>query len=167
MLIQMKEVVNLTLINVIILAVVCLIAVAGFVVVAFLVAQPFLKSIASTRAMEAQNEKYKLFTNISPEAMHASINDYVDKTVSQYIVYKFMSKKQTYIRENEVENIVLDITKLISLDISELYIFYIKMISDVHDDEGLLRYIRGKVRNSVVESVSSYNSAAIPAEERK
>ena len=157
----------MTLTNTIILAVVCLIAVAGFVVTAFLVVNPFLKSIAATRAIEAQNEKYKLFINISPEAMRASVDEYVDNIVSKYIVYKYVSKKETYIRETEVDNIVKDITKLITVDISELYVFYIKMIADVHNDEGLLRYINGKVRNSVVQSVSSYNSAAIPAEEPK
>lgn len=147
------------LINTIIICSTILAFIAAIVVIAFLIIKPYFTSIAASKANEVQNEKYKLFTTISPEAVQVSIDTYVDNIVSKYIVFKFVSKKKGYINDQETDAMVKDITKMISLDISELYIFYIRMVADIHDDDGLLRYIHGKVRNAVVDNVSKYNSA--------
>ena len=47
--------------------------------------------------------------------------------------------------------------KKISLEISDLYIFYIKILVSIQDDNDLLAYIDRKVKQHVLEFVTDYN----------
>ena len=56
---------------------------------------------------------------------------------------------------------VRDLTKFISLDISELYTYYISLITDIDDEESLVKYIHSRVMNISVEAVLSFNNSNI------
>ena len=79
------------------------------------------------------------------------------------IVYKFVSKKVTYIKHEEVNIMVNDITKLIAVEISELYVFYIKMIREISTDEDLISFIHTRVQNACIDHVSTFNKTLEPS----
>ena len=110
---------------------------------------------------EIKNKKYELFKTIDTEAMNKVIDDYFDQYINRYIAYKFLSKKQMYIKSEEMENMIKDLTKLIYIQISELYIFYISMNQSISNDDDLLEYIHTKVQNMCIESTMNYNSSMI------
>ena len=64
-----------------------------------------------------------------------------------------------YIKSEEAEKMVNDITKLICIQISELYVFYITMLYSISDDEDLVQYIHNKVENTCIEAITNYNSS--------
>lgn len=148
-------------IDVLMICITILLAVAAVVVIAFLVVKPYLERVNSINEMHIINEKYALFNSIDSDSIGEKLDKYFSEYVNRYIVYKFVSKKITYIKDNEVETMVSDLTKFIAVDISELYIFYIKMSTSITDQDSLLLYIRNKVRAEVVDVVSSYNKANI------
>jgi hypothetical protein len=95
---------------------------------------------------------------LDPKAIDTEINDFLSKYVREYIVNKFMVKQINFIRSDEANIMSRDITKLVMIDISDLYIFYIKMIESISDDDDLIAYINRRVKRIVIEEVSHYNS---------
>ena len=89
---------------------------------------PYLNKKNEIREKEIKNKKYELFKDLDIDIMKQSLDQYFEGYVNRYITYKFLAKKNMYINSEEVEKMVNDLTKLIYLQISELYIFYITMI---------------------------------------
>lgn len=120
---------------------------------------PYLNEKNEIKNKEAMNQKYELFKTIDPSALKESLDNYFEEYVNRYITYKFLSKKIMYIKAEESEAMVKDLTKLIYLEISDMYIFYIKCNTSINDDEQLLQYIHNKVQNTCIEIVTNYNSS--------
>ena len=154
-------------IDVLMICITILLAVAAVVVIAFLVVKPYLNKMSTNNEMHIINEKYALFNSIDSDSIGEKLDKYFSEYVNRYVIYKFVSKKITYIKDNEVETMVSDLTKFIAVDISELYIFYIKMSTSITDQDSLLLYIKNKVRAEVVDVVSSYNKANIDPQNQK
>ena len=143
-------------INVIILAFISLV-----ITIVALMYRPLLKSMIETKNKEIEIKKSELFINISAEAIENEVDKFFDKYVKTYILYKFAAHKTVYINDKECEQMVKNITELIAIEISDLYIFYMKMIVDIKDDESLIREINTRVKNKVVEEVSEYNAQLV------
>lgn len=111
------------------------------------------------KQMELKNQKYSFLSTLSAESINTALTEYFTNYLQKYIAYKFMSKKINYINEENVELMIKDITKLIYLEISELYVFYIRMIYTVRDDDDLLKYINSKVKEIAIDLVTNYNSS--------
>jgi hypothetical protein len=154
-------------IDVLIICITILIAMGGIFAIAYFIVRPYLERMAHNNEIHVLNEKYALFNSINADDVKTRLDKYFEEFVNKYIVYKFMSKKITYIKDAEVEQMVTDLTKLIALDISELYIFYIKLNTSVSTQDDLLVYIKSKVQADVVDAVSSYNKASIINAEKK
>lgn len=120
---------------------------------------PYLNKKNEIREKEIKNKKYELFKDLDIDIMKQSLDQYFEGYVNRYITYKFLAKKNMYINSEEVEKMVNDLTKLIYLQISELYIFYITMLQSIITDEDLLAYIHNKVENTCLEAVTNYNGS--------
>ena len=122
---------------------------------------PYLERKNDIREKECKNEKYKIFNEVDPVKINEYIDDYFEKYINRYITYKFISKKIIYIKQEDVDEMVRDLTKFLSLDISELYTYYISLITDIDDEESLVKYIHSRVMNISVEAVLSFNNSNI------
>lgn len=136
---------------------ICLSIIITFVLCLRFYIVPYLNTKNEIREKEVKNKKYELFMNISPELMQQSLDSYFELYVNRYITYKFLSKKEMYIKQDEVDKMIKDLTKLIYIEISELYVFYISIIYSIENDDSLLKYIKNKVENTCIDAVSSYN----------
>ena len=138
-----------------------LIIMCGLIVMIFIVAllyRPILEGLVEVKNKEVEIKKSELFISISADAIEQEIDKFFDKYVKRYILYKFAAHKIVYINDKECEEMVKNLTELIALEISELYIFYMKMILDIKDSDSLIREINVRVKNKVAEEVSNYNS---------
>lgn len=143
-------------------ALVIIIIIVAFIIFTIKVIVPILNRKLDIKDKEIKNKKYELFTTIDPDKIDEALNKYFETYINRYITYKFIANKSIYIKQEEVENMVRDVTKLIYINISELYIFYINMIGSINgDDERLLEFIHTRVKNISVETVSAYNRANI------
>ena len=120
---------------------------------------PYLDKKNEIRDKEIKNKKYELFKDIDTDIIKQTLDAYFEGYVNRYITYKFLSKKEMYIKSEEAEKMVNDITKLICIQISELYVFYITMLYSINDDEDLVQYIHNKVENTCIEAITNYNSS--------
>lgn len=120
---------------------------------------PYLDKRNEIREKEIKNKKYELFNNISIENINTELDHYFDIVVNRYIVYKFVSKKTTYIGADETEIMIRDLTKSVILEMSELYVYYVSVLVSINNQEDLVRFINNKIRNNVIEAVTTYNKS--------
>ena len=147
--------------NYIMILVVVVLVLSFFVWTTIYITKHYLEPKNKLEEMKIKNDKYNLFSTLSIEAINQYLDNYFERHIQQYISMKFLVRKITYIKEEDCEIMVRDITKAIALEISELYIFYIKMIYNISTDEDLLKFINLKVKIVAVEQVSAYNSSTL------
>lgn len=125
---------------------------------AFIV-KPYMNEKNRIREIESKNKTYELFASIDPEAVQKELDTYFERYVNRYITYKFIANKVIYIKQDDIEKMVSDTTKLIMIEISELYIYYIKLLRSIDNNEDLIQYIYSRVSTITIDTVANYNSA--------
>ena len=123
------------------------------------IVKPYMNEKNRIREIESKNKTYELFASIDPEAVQKELDTYFERYVNRYITYKFIANKVIYIKQDDIEKMVSDTTKLIMIEISELYIYYIKLLRSIDNNEDLIQYIYSRVSNITIDTVANYNSA--------
>lgn len=121
--------------------------------------KPYMNEKNRIREIESKNKTYELFASIDPEAVQKELDTYFERYVNRYITYKFIANKVIYIKQDDIEKMVSDTTKLIMIEISELYIYYIKLLRAIDNNEDLIQYIYSRVSTITIDTVANYNSA--------
>lgn len=121
--------------------------------------KPYMDEKNRIREIESKNKTYELFASIDPEAVQKELDTYFERYVNRYITYKFIANKVIYIKQDDIEKMVSDTTKLIMIEISELYIYYIKLLRSIDNNEDLIQYIYSRVSTITIDTVANYNSA--------
>ena len=121
--------------------------------------KPYMDEKNRIREIETKNKTYELFANIDPESVQKELDTYFERYVNRYITYKFIANKVIYIKQDDIEKMVSDTTKLIMIEISELYIYYIKLLRSIDNNEDLIQYIYSRVSTITIDTVANYNSA--------
>ena len=136
----------------------------GLITAGFIFIRKDINRSLDIKEKEIKNKEYELFNSIDVDKINENINAYIEHYINRYILYKFISQKVMYINSDDTETLIRDVTKNIVIDLSELYIYYIKLIYPITDDTSLITFIKNRVTNSSIEIVTSYNSSMIPEE---
>ena len=131
----------------------------SLLVVIYTLVKPSIDKFLIIKNKEAENEKAKIFIDLSPEAVEKELDAYFERYVRRYIVYKFVSSNTLYIKDEDCLKMVKEITENIAIEISELYCFYIKIISSINSDDDLIRALNKRVKNKVIAEVTNYNKS--------
>ena len=121
--------------------------------------KPYINEKNRIREIESKNKTYELFASIDTDAVLIALDTYFERYVNRYITYKFIANKVIYIKQDDIEKMVSDTTKLIMIEISELYIYYIKLLRSIDNNEDLIQYIYSRVSTITIDTVANYNSA--------
>ena len=120
---------------------------------------PYLNEKNSIRKQELKIKEYEMYSKVDINEVSNIVDNYFQKYINRYITYKFIAKKKIYVKQDEIELMVRDITKVISIQISELYVYYIKFLQNINNEEDLIKFIHNKVSELTIESVSSFNNS--------
>lgn len=143
-------------------AITCTIIVMGAIsAIAFFIIRPYLNEKIKLRDKEIKNAKYSLYASIDPNLVEKSIDEYIERYIQRYITYKFVASRVEFIKDKDTEDMIRDITKLIAVQIPDLYVFYLGCINNINNDEDLVTMIHNKVSVIAVEQVTNYNSAPV------
>ena len=129
-----------------------------FCMVKFLI-MPYLNKKNELREKDIKNKQHTFFSSVDIDAVEKLVTDYIQKYIDRYIVYKFISVKKEYIKDDEIDPMIKDISKNIMRDMSELYVFYIKLLTNVTNTTELVYYVHNKVMELTIDSVSNYNKS--------
>lgn len=131
--------------------------IAGFGFYVFNGIMKHLEENRNLRRLEIENKKVELQMRMDPKLAEKEVEDLVKNYVSQYGFVNFISKQIPFIRDQQVNEMIRYLDKQIMLEISELYIFYIKCITNIEDENDLLIFVDRKVKDQVLEFVTNFN----------
>jgi hypothetical protein len=106
---------------------------------------------------ELENQKMELMMKIDTKAARAEVDALVERYFGEYTLYNFVAQKVVYIKKEDAELAVKEITKRIILNISETYIFYIKVLYFINDEDSLLEKITDMVSEQMISYMVEYN----------
>ena len=134
-----------------------IVVIVSIFVVLYTIIVPYLKEKNNIRVFELENYKMDLFMKIDPKFAETQIEELIKKYINDYVVVNFLIHDVDYIRKEEIENMLKSVYQKILVELSELYIFYIKIIVNIQNEEDLAMYIRKKTKDQILEFVTEFN----------
>ena len=116
-----------------------------------------IKQICEILNKEIENQKAELFMKADPNIANKEIEEMISDYINRYVVRHFLINNIDFIRKEEIDMMVKKITREVILDISELYLFYVKILVSIKDDDDLIRFINRKVSDKVLEFATEFN----------
>lgn len=135
-----------------------IIIVAAYLVTMFFVIKPYLESKNELLDKKYKNELYELYTKIKPEAVQESLNNMVDIKIQEFILYNIRTREAQYMNSKDVDKMIKTVTSDLYLSLSELYVFYIKLIYNIENDEDVLTYLNKLVKRRSIDIVAENNA---------
>lgn len=112
---------------------------------------------------EKQKKDISIYFNLDPEQMIEEIDKLIDRNIEQYTFNeKFYS--DNYLSDTDIDAMSKDISRNIILNLSDLYIEYIRCLIKIPEDENpienenLIRFIATRVNYKVLDFVEKYNN---------
>lgn len=119
--------------------------------------KPYLGEKNDLRDKEIKNKRDELYMAMDPELIEKEIDSMIEKEMNQYVLINFISQNILYIRQPDIEKMIILLTNEISNKISGLYIFYIRVLVRVETEDELQSYIKQKVQEHVLKFTIDYN----------
>lgn len=142
-----------------------LLAIWSFIILVLirqLILLPILKYKENIKNRELKIEESKLYSNIDINEVNALLDKYFDDRAKSYILNNFIKNKISYVNAEQKRAMVRDLTKSTILDISELYIYYIKLLHNLNTDDDLTSFIYVMISKYTEENVAALNSIPSP-----
>lgn len=142
-----------------------LLAIWSFIILVLirqLILLPILKYKENIKNKELKIEESKLYSNIDINEVNALLDKYFDDRAKSYILNNFIKNKISYVNAEQKRAMVRDLTKSTILDISELYIYYIKLLHNLNTDDDLTSFIYVTISKYTEENVAALNSIPSP-----
>ena len=140
-----------------ILELIKLLALVGLYVSLYIIIKSNLEKRNNLKYMELENRKFELYSQIDPKSVETEIDQFIEKYMDEYILKKYIVKYIDYIKKDEIEKMIRDLDTVICLEISDLYVYYIKLLTSIKDEDDLIRYIDRKVKEHVLGFVTQFN----------
>lgn len=116
--------------------------------------------VEKNKLLEKSNKlrSEELFASIDIEALEESIEKYFRKYIDRYIIYNFRVAKVLHINSKDQDKMRRDLTKLITLEVSEYWIFRFKLVRQIQNTDDLITFIHDRVTEYSIVAVDTYNS---------
>lgn len=118
----------------------------------------YLKRSLDIKDKIVDNDKYQLFSQIDTKAIKEEINELVEKYVLKYALINFVYPNVNSITNEDGIKCIKEVTKSIILEMSELYVFYFKILYNIQDEDDLLKHINELVEDQVLAYAVEYNN---------
>lgn len=119
--------------------------------------KPYLNDKNNLKYNEIKNKQNELFMNVDLELVEKEIDSLIEKEMNKYVMINFITHNILYIRQPEIEKMIVKLTNEIYSKISSLYIFYITLLVKINDEKDLESYIKEKVQEHVLKFTIDYN----------
>jgi len=136
--------------------IICITILIAFGISAYLYYK-FTNKRQSQKDFELELEKYKFFASVDTKAIKDEIDNLVNQYFSYYVLYNFEAYHKDYIKKDEMDKGIRDITKNIVIEMSELYSFYFRMIYNIDTEEQMTSKVFELVTDTMIAYASDYN----------
>ena len=117
----------------------------------------YLNTKNRLRNLEIENAKYEIFMKMDPKMAETEIEDFIKGYLNNYVLTNFIATRVNYIRDSDVEDMVHYLDRAVILEMSELHLFYIKIIRNISTQDDLIVFVDKKVKEIVLGFVTEFN----------
>lgn len=107
---------------------------------------------------EQKIKESTVFSALDPKLIKDEIDNLITDYMNDYMLKNIIAEDIQYIDNNLCNDMIRIVTFNIVKDISEMYIWYIKCIYSVNDDEKLIEIINKLVRDKALEKIIDFNT---------
>lgn len=133
-------------------AIVVLLSIFGFKLFKFITS-----TYKEVEKRKLENEKIKLYSTIDPKLVREEIINYIRNYAARYMTKYIMVNHITYIKQDQIDEMVKNIIRNSILDMSDLYVTYCKILYDINDEEDLIKVIYHLTVDVVLDVVTTFN----------
>lgn len=141
--------------NIIVLGLLVILILVLFLI--FVKVIPLYKKKVELSEREIKNDLYRIYMSIDPDVVQQTIDSMIDQKIQEYILYRIRTRDAQFISSKDSDNIVSTVTESIYIELSELYLFYIKLMRNIETDDDLLSYINNRVKYRAILIISENN----------
>ena len=145
-----------------VLSLIKLILIAGFIVVLYLLANKIIKIIQSKielKNKQLEQDKVKLYSTIDTKLVKQELQLLISEYTARYMTKNIMVNHVSFIKNDQVDDMVKSIVKDTILEMSDLYITYCKLLYNVNDEDDLLKVIYYLTVDIVLDAVTKFNGS--------
>lgn len=106
---------------------------------------------------DVKNKEYNIFMTFDTKLAMDELNNIVDDYISRYVLYNFTINNKDYIGQEDAELLIREVTRSLVINLSELYLFYIKMLRNIDTDEDLVIAVRDIVKDRALLYITESN----------
>lgn len=117
----------------------------------------YLTEKNALKALDVQNKKIELFMQMDSKEAEKEINEHIKQYMDRYVLENFIVNGEDFIRKEDIEIMIKELDRQIVLELSELYIFYIKMLVEISSEDDIIAFIHRKTKEIVLEFVTNFN----------
>ena len=118
-----------------VLSLIKLILIAGFIVVLYLLANKIIKIIQSKielKNKQLEQDKVKLYSTIDTKLVKQELQLLISEYTARYMTKNIMVNHVSFIKNDQVDDMVKSIVKDTILEMSDLYLTYCKLLYNVN-----------------------------------
>lgn len=108
---------------------------------------------------EIDLKKMQLYSSLDPKLLNNELDEWIKKYINKYIIKNFLVHDIQFIKKDEIDEMIKNITKIAMLDMSDMYLFYVKLLINIEDENNVLSFIYDKVSDLVLDVVTEFNKA--------
>lgn len=102
-------------------------------------------------------EQNKVYMDIDPIKAKELIDERIKRYISKWILVNITSQSGTYIKDSEVDLLINHVTAEFISDMSDVYLFYVKCLANIPNDQALIHFVRNETKFLVLEIVTEFN----------
>ena len=116
-----------------------------------------IDSITEINKMKIMNRQYEIYMDVDIKKTEEMIDELVQKHMAEYVLREIIAQQVEYITKDQIESMIKAIDKSILLTLSDLYVFYIKLLTKVDNERDIIAYIHHKTNEHVLKYVTEFN----------
>ena len=106
---------------------------------------------------EVKNEMNKLYLDIDIVKCKEIIDGILNQYINKWVLVNITSRGDDYIKDQEIAELINYTTSQFILEMSDVHLFYIKCLTNISNDDSLIRFVRNEVKFLVLDFVTEFN----------
>lgn len=137
--------------------VVSIVGIFALICIAYTIIKPYLDEKNKINKMNVENEKMKILSTLDPKIALEEVIKLIDTYIDNYVLHKFIVYRIDYIKKDDIEKMIKDLDTKIFVELSELYLFYIRIITNISTEEELIQFLHKKISERVLKFTVEFN----------
>lgn len=118
----------------------------------------YLNYLREIKNKEIDIKKFELYSKVNLTQAEDAIDKYIENKLNKYVTQNIVAKGMDYIREEDANKMVKDLSADIVISLSDLYIYYIKLLTTINTDDDLIKYVYDKVSDACTLFILDFNT---------